>query len=279
VFRVKGFVDNIVWNIENIDYPNLEFIISDRHLHDDAIDLLRERLPDDERVRFVADNEELSWIENFNFVVTEARGKYFRWLAQDDRLIGGLMDAVAILESDPECVIAYGGLELVAMDGRSLSPGRSHLTRGCSDGSRWGFGQALLILGNLCHREAVVGLVRRGVVIDWGLLIKPAYRHEGRASGTWLFGMSLAGTFRYVNQYRNRKGVHRAQTGASNWKVGWRHHWSYFRVACEYLAEVQPRWRLLSSTPVALMALVLYPATVVAHRFRRRRRLSRQARS
>ena len=36
LYRSRRFLDNIVENLEAIDYPNLEMLVSDRHLHDDT---------------------------------------------------------------------------------------------------------------------------------------------------------------------------------------------------------------------------------------------------
>ncbi|HEX8636212.1 MAG TPA: glycosyltransferase family 2 protein [Pyrinomonadaceae bacterium] len=66
------------------DYPNLELIISDNASNDETQALCEEFCRLDSRVRYVRQPVNLGLIKNFEFVLTQARGEFFVWLADDD---------------------------------------------------------------------------------------------------------------------------------------------------------------------------------------------------
>jgi glycosyltransferase involved in cell wall biosynthesis len=56
-----------------------------------------------------------------NTGVRSARGEYLAFLDADDRWLPGMLDrTIAMLDSDSDCVMAYGNLLMVDSDGRSL---------------------------------------------------------------------------------------------------------------------------------------------------------------
>lgn len=113
LYRAAPFHDSIVRAIETIDYPNVEFLIAEHHRLDDTAERLNHRFESDPRVSVFSTTDELTWIENFNFLASRARGDYFRWLAQDDTEFSNIEAAIEHLETHPDCLIAYGGIELV----------------------------------------------------------------------------------------------------------------------------------------------------------------------
>lgn len=67
-------------------YPNLEIIISDNCSTDDTEADCRELAEKDDRVRFFRQESNKGVWANFRFVLGKATGKYFMFLADDDRM-------------------------------------------------------------------------------------------------------------------------------------------------------------------------------------------------
>jgi glycosyltransferase involved in cell wall biosynthesis len=68
------------------DYTNLEIIISNNCSTDKTQDYLEEISKTDNRIKLFNQKKELSWAENFRFVLNKSTGKYFRWNAADDMI-------------------------------------------------------------------------------------------------------------------------------------------------------------------------------------------------
>lgn len=90
------------------DYANLEILISDDCSTDGSREIYEELARRDPRVRILENVTNIGVTENFNRLVTEARGKYFMWADQDDiRATTFVSKAVARLEADPEAVLCH----------------------------------------------------------------------------------------------------------------------------------------------------------------------------
>ena len=208
LYRARPFVDRIVHNIQSIDYPELEFIVADQHGLDDATELLRERVGDDARVRLFETTDELDWIRNYNFVLRQATGKYFRLLAQDDVIPpASLSAAVACLEGAPEVSVVDGPVDAIDVNGGIVRRDRDASRRGRRP-SRWARFDALLLFAGWRHDGANLGLVRRAVAVDNGLYIPHTQGMTGLSVRAWLFALALRGRVRTVADYTNQRCIH-----------------------------------------------------------------------
>lgn len=91
------------------DYKNLEVIISDNFSTDDTNSIALEYLRRDPRIRYHRQDKFITALENFRFVLDQARGEYFIWAAHDDtrsaHYISSLLDAMRM---DPEPILTFG---------------------------------------------------------------------------------------------------------------------------------------------------------------------------
>ena len=74
LYRSRPFVDVIARNIEAIDYPSTEILISDRHQEDDALDILAARFAGNRRIRILRARDRLDWVDHYNLLLTAATG-------------------------------------------------------------------------------------------------------------------------------------------------------------------------------------------------------------
>ena len=65
-------------------YSNLEIIISDDKSDDGSYELLHKFAAKYNRINLIRQHERIGYIKNFNYVLTNAKGEYFFWAAQDD---------------------------------------------------------------------------------------------------------------------------------------------------------------------------------------------------
>lgn len=86
-------------------FEDFEVIISDNGSKDGTAEICQAYARIDSRIRYVRQSVNLGATRNFKFVLAQARGKYFHWLAGDDtRSDDFLAENVSFLESHPDYV-------------------------------------------------------------------------------------------------------------------------------------------------------------------------------
>jgi hypothetical protein len=102
-------------------FRDFELIIADNASTDRTGDICRDYEARDPRVRYVRHATNRGAVYNWNFVVAEARGHYFKWASGNDYCAAGMLAAcVKALDEDQRLVIAYGRTAFVDDDGQSL---------------------------------------------------------------------------------------------------------------------------------------------------------------
>lgn len=255
LYRSRRFLDVIVENIEAIGYGNVEVIVSDRHGHDDTLELLRRRFGADPRFRFLSAIDGLDWVAHFNLLLREARGTYAVWLAHDDSYPATYLgELVTALEARPDAALAFGRVEQVSLDGflptLPFSPPPVP-----ADGAR-SLGASLRMLTVWQLWFAFRGMVRREVVERSSLYIRET-RGNVRADIYWLFALSLRGGLLYVPSCTCTKRFYRASAGAA-WRFGVRESLDACRVLRAYLND-----HAASRRDAWLGQLVLFPWCLV----------------
>src|SRR5262249_41285090 len=76
----------------------------------------------DRRIRYYRAQRNMGAGWNLQRVYELATGKYFKWAAADDLMEPELFRrCVDVLESDPECVVAYGGTKVIDENGTFMA--------------------------------------------------------------------------------------------------------------------------------------------------------------
>jgi glycosyltransferase involved in cell wall biosynthesis len=100
-------------------YLNWELIISDDASQDRTGEICRQIAAQDPRVHYIPQTSNLGLAGNFEFCLQEAKGRYFMWLSNDDRLEPEVLEQyVAFLESHPEYALVMGKINY--LDGEEI---------------------------------------------------------------------------------------------------------------------------------------------------------------
>jgi GT2 family glycosyltransferase len=255
LYRSKRFLDTIVENIDAVTYPNVEVVVSDRHLLDDALEVIRRRYGGDPRFRFLEGTDQLTWVQNFNLLLREARGKYAVLMFHDDSYPANYVaELVQALEGEPDASLAFGRVEQISLDG--FLPTLPFTPPPVHAGAAWSIRDSLKALTVWQLWFAFRGMVRLDVVQGSGLYIRPTYRNI-RADIYWVFALSLRGRLLYVPSCSCVKRFHRSST-AADWTFDLRQSLNACRVLRSYC-----RTFARSRRDSMICQLVLYPWCIV----------------
>jgi glycosyltransferase involved in cell wall biosynthesis len=270
LYESRRFLEIIAENIRNADYPNLEILVSDRHLADDTVEQLRGQFAGDQRLRFITAEDGLSWVDHYNTLLAAASGEYFLWMPHDDSYPPGYIGAlVARLEGAPDSVLAFGYCDAEHPDGQhtidsDLPP--------IVPGEVWSPRSALRLLFGWDLGVAMRGVFRRSAVADAGLWL-PQTRGRAHADTCWLFGMALLGRFEFVPEARCLKRFYPTSTHAQ-----WRPlpPIELTRVLTRYLRDLvpSPRERILGVS-ILWFGAVLNRGASIVNKVTRRNLISR----
>ncbi len=96
-------------------YRDLELIVSDNASTDETAAICADYAARDSRVRYIRQPVNIGAPRNWSFVVTVARGRYFKWASCNDRCTENMLErCLAVLEQQPQAVLCYGRTCLVA---------------------------------------------------------------------------------------------------------------------------------------------------------------------
>lgn len=112
-------------------YQDFEVIISDNASSDETQAICIDYCGRDSRIRYVRQSQNLGGHWNFNFVVQEAEGALFTWLAHDDILEPNfLAESVKYMTRWPETVLVAGDFKIIGEDGTELGIEKLEKIRG-----------------------------------------------------------------------------------------------------------------------------------------------------
>ncbi len=110
-------------------YSNLEIIVSDNCSSDTAVlPVLKKYTAQDSRVKFFVQEQNITIVPNFQFLLDKASGEYFMWAADDDFWDDDFIEVcVNGMMADKDIVLSMTNLKIVGLDG---NPNNSRLNRG-----------------------------------------------------------------------------------------------------------------------------------------------------
>lgn len=237
MYKSKRFFDVFTKNIDTFlnTYPNLEIICSDRHLADDALEMLFARYGNDPRFRFIAAQDEIGWVENYNVLLEAAQGKYFFWMPHDDTYSPNYINAlVELLEQQPDALVAYGPMlrrNLGDTTWNEQIPAPPFANTG--EWTVWSGFQAFL-----AHQvgPAVHGLLRRELLMEKRLYILPTL-DSNAADFVWMSALAFYGRWVWTDTCVYDKNHYSTSTGAAWERRSWRYTLREIYIMRSYLVD------------------------------------------
>lgn len=102
---IREALDSLLWQT----YTDFELIISDNASTDGTGNICEEYAKRDNRIIYILQSYNKGLIDNFNFVLNEARGRYFMWAACDDIWSEDWIEVLlGNAESDGRKLLFYG---------------------------------------------------------------------------------------------------------------------------------------------------------------------------
>jgi glycosyltransferase involved in cell wall biosynthesis len=207
VYNGEPYVRQSIESLLNQTFGDFELVIADNASTDGTEAICREYVARDPRVRYVRNPANLGGPGNFRRVFALCRGEYHKWSTADDFWDPTAVEkCVAVLDAEPEVVLAYPKTRLVDVNGRPFDTHDDHLLlRDPSPSARC---ITVLETSTLCH--AHLGVIRRAAMRRTGLI-----GGELASDIRFLAELSLHGKFVVVPEYLFFRRFHE---GSSSWE-------------------------------------------------------------
>ncbi len=121
VFNGERFLAETLQSILAQTYDDFELLVADNASTDRTVEICRDFMARDKRVRLfsAASNRGAAW--NFNRLVREAVGEYFKWHPYDDLLVPDFVaQCIARLDSHPDEILCYPRTQVIGERGEPL---------------------------------------------------------------------------------------------------------------------------------------------------------------
>jgi len=121
VYNGENFVEEAIRSVIGQTHDDLELNISDNASTDRTEEICREFELQDPRIHYSRNEANLGAAANYNLTWESSGGRYFKWLAHDDRIIPGYLEAtVRELEASPDAVLCNSVVRYIDSDGRPI---------------------------------------------------------------------------------------------------------------------------------------------------------------
>ena len=103
VYNDAETIEKTINSLLRQTFKNFELIISDNASDDETARICEEFLLKDSRIKYIRQPYNIGGEENFEFVLKQAKGKYFKWIGGDDWISPDFLEVnMLALESNPK---------------------------------------------------------------------------------------------------------------------------------------------------------------------------------
>lgn len=121
VYNGQRFVGQAIESVLTQTYGDFELLISDNASTDDTPRICRSYAEGDARIRYMSHERNLGAARNYNRLVHEARGQFFKWMPADDVLASPcLARCLEALDSERASVLSYPATVMIDDAGAHL---------------------------------------------------------------------------------------------------------------------------------------------------------------
>jgi len=121
VFNGEAFLEDAIRSALAQTLGNLELILCDNASTDRTAEICSDYAARDPRVRYFRNPRNLGAAANYNLAFSHARGRYFKWLAHDDRMLPSfLAKTCRVLEERPDAVLCNTVISYIDSGGAQL---------------------------------------------------------------------------------------------------------------------------------------------------------------
>jgi glycosyltransferase involved in cell wall biosynthesis len=218
VYNGENYLAEAIDSILSQTLVDFELVISDNASTDRTQAICRRYAALDKRIRYLRNDINLGAAPNYNRVFEQCSGRYFKWLAHDDRLLPRFLElTAAALDADPEAVLCNTRTEYIGADGEHLGFYQSVLA--AAGGGRPSERFAAMILPSHTCID-FFGLIRREAML--GSLLHQAFSGADKA---FLAQMALRGRLLQLPeplaQIREHSNRYTRQTKSARAKLAW----------------------------------------------------------
>jgi len=160
-FNGENYLQVALDSLRAQDYDNLEILVADNASTDASADIAAAAAAQDDRVRVLSAPENLGAAWNYNRLVAEAGGEYFKWAAHDDVCAPTFIsECVAVLDAKPNVVVAHPQALIIDSEGEVIKTYDEDMNLEFGGDIRRA--SAMLWRVGMCH--AVFGVMRTEVL-------------------------------------------------------------------------------------------------------------------
>lgn len=121
VFNGEAFLEDAIRSALAQTLDDLELILCDNASSDRTADICRDHAARDSRIRYFRNPRNLGAAANYNLAFSHARGRYFKWLAHDDRMLPSfLAKTCRVLEERRDAVLCNTVISYIDSTGAQI---------------------------------------------------------------------------------------------------------------------------------------------------------------
>lgn len=145
VFNGETYLEAAIGSVLAQTFEDFELVICDNASTDRTAEICSDYAARDRRIRYFRNPQNLGAAPNYNLAFSHARGRYFKWLAHDDRITRSYLDkTVRVLDERTDAVLCNAVVGYIDSNGAPIGLYNSGLALADSPSAAVRFGWMVL---------------------------------------------------------------------------------------------------------------------------------------